>query len=196
VKLSAILLGGIVLGALAVAIVGSVFPGIRSLIPNPFAAPPPSPPFVRTSVQAVNKAVYAEQGMMVITETQEGWGPFVRGKVIIATANCTAGMDYDKKDADVVVKSSREVSMSLPNAEILGCGTTAVKYIDKASIIPIPLGADVSNRLYEDASQMIKAQAKESDLVAKASSCVMEKTELGLRRLGFEKITVETTGGR
>jgi hypothetical protein len=187
-----------------------LIPGIADFLsprqaaaPSPTPAPPPTPvpsPTPRViqidleRARMVHKTVYGEMGYTVHLTSKApsieilGRGFFDKEMLIIVSGTCRAGVDYERNPADIRASGTR-VSVAIPEPEIFGCDVTSVEYFDGNGLFPAP--TELYNQMYGAAIQRIQAQAEQSDLLEQARRSATSQTELHLRRLGFEQVSVE-----
>lgn len=181
-----------------------LIPGINQLscedTPAGQAAPAPVPSptprvivITEENVQVVHKTTYSEMEITVYlpgkmrTLGVGGVTLLEKEVVAIASATCSAGIDYDQNRAGIEPVGT-SVSIRLPAPTIFPCGVTSVTYLDGKGILPAP--TELYNQLYEEAAAEIQKRAEKSDLLAKARGNAANQVELNARRLGFEQVSV------
>lgn len=144
--------------------------------------------------QMVEKTTYSEKSFTVhLTGKMRTFGvggiTILEKEVLgIVSGTCSAGIDY-KTDRPAIEAVGARVSVRLADPKILGCGITSVTYFDGKGVLPAP--TELYNQLYEQATQEIRKQAEQSDLLPKARESAKSTVELNLRRLGFEQVSVD-----
>lgn len=163
----------------------------------PTPAPSPTPRVIQVDMekaQMVEKTTYSEKGITVhvagkIRTLGIGGITILEKEVLgIVSGTCSAGIDY-KTDRPSIEAVGTSASVRLSDPKIFGCGVTSVTYFDGKGIIPAP--PDLYNQVFDKATQEIRNQAEQSDLVSKARESAKSTVELNLRRLGFEQVSVE-----
>ncbi len=164
---------------------------------HPTPAPSPTPRVIQVDMekaQMVEKTTYSEKGITVhiagkIRTLGIGGITILEKEVLgIVSGTCSAGIDY-KTDRPSIEAVGTSVSVRLPDPKIFGCGVTSVTYFDGKGILPAP--PDLYNQVFDRATQEIRSQAEQSDLLSKARESAKSTVELNLRRLGFEQVSVE-----
>ncbi|HEX2988798.1 MAG TPA: DUF4230 domain-containing protein [Chloroflexota bacterium] len=178
-------------------LVGSIIcsPAPTVSVASPQPTTTPTPPSIDWKVAGmVHKTIYSEKEYSARFEEKRDYvviaAKALLQKTIVAvtSGSCSAGIDYEAKPPQAEVAGTR-VTVRLPEPAILDCSTRSLEYVDGNWILPAP--TDLYNTLADRAINEISTRAEQSDLVAKARESAAIQTELYLRRLGFQQVSIE-----
>jgi hypothetical protein len=138
----------------------------------------------------VHKTAYAERRLTVyLTGTEPRlFGILEARRLAIVHGQCAAGIDYDKYPA-AYESSGKRIRVRIAEPQLLDCGVTSIQLADAGGLVPA--STDLSNRLFDEAYKEIRRRALEEGMLEAARQSAREKTELELRRMGFEEVAVD-----
>lgn len=157
--------------------------------------PTPVPPSISwKDAKMVHKTIYAEKEYSARFEEKLDYvtiaGKPLLQKTIVAltSGSCSAGIDYEAKAPSGEVAGTR-VAVKIQEPSIISCSVGSLEYADGNWILPAP--PDLYNTLAARSIKEIRTRAEQSDLVARAREGAAIQTELYLRRLGFQQVSIE-----